>query len=85
MYKKVSKGGAWAGCAPPPKSATALCNFTVLQSEEATQKKFLSTSIVTFDTKETILKMTLPQKTGSRIKLPSSKSLILLEKEFSTY
>ena len=30
MYKKVSKGGARAGCAPPPKSATVHDNGHVI-------------------------------------------------------
>ena len=41
-------------------------------------KKFLPTSNVTFDSKGANFEITLPQKNGSRIKTPSSKSLILV-------
>ena len=52
---------------------------------EAKQWKIFGTKIVTFEIEGQILKMTLPQKNGHRIKTPSSKltiSVILLGKEF---
>ena len=50
------------------KEKHSLHNFAALQSRGRYSKKFLLTSIVTFDTKEANLKMTLPQKSGSRKK-----------------
>ena len=45
---------------------------------EAKQWKICGTSIVTFEIEGQILKMTLPQKNGHRIKTPSSKLTILV-------
>ena len=55
---------------------------------EATQWKIYGTVIVTLEIEGQILKMTLPQKNGHKIKTPSSKindlGVTLLGKEFYT-
>ena len=60
------------------KEKHSLRNFAALQSQGSYSKKFLPSSIVILLQKEQILKMTLPQKNGSKIKTPSSKSLIMV-------
>ena len=60
------------------KEKHSLRHFATLQSRGSYPKKFLPTSIVTLIEKKQILKITLPQKNGSRIKTPSSKLLILV-------
>ena len=45
---------------------------------EAKQWEIVGTSIMTFETELQILKMTLPQKNGHRIKTPSLKFMILV-------
>ena len=76
------------------KEKHSLRNFAVLQFGGSYSQNFLPTSwIVTFDTKEAHLTMTVPQKkkNGSRIKTPSSNSKILVsicwrkKKELSTH
>ena len=57
------------------KEKHSLCNFAALESGGATQKKFLPTSNVTFDTKGANFEnYTLPQKHGSRIKTPQHQN-----------
>ena len=60
------------------KEKHSLCNFAALQSGGATQRNSSLPQTWLLIQKEQILKMTLPQKNCSRIKTPSSKSLILL-------
>ena len=69
------------------KEKHSLHNFAVLQSRGGYSKKFLPTSIVTFDKKKQILKMTLP-----KMALESKQfiqiiglGVILLEKGFPTH
>ena len=58
------------------KEKHSLHNFEALQSGGATQRNSSLPQTGLLIQKEQILKMTLPQKNGSRIKTPSSKSLI---------
>ena len=67
------------GCFSKSMSFSKCATFELLQYGESYSKKFLPTPIVTFDIKRSnSFKMVLPQKNGSRIKTPSSKSLILM-------
>ena len=71
------------------KEKHSLRNFLVLQSGDATQRiSSLPQSWLVIQMKQ-ILKMTLPQKNGSRIKNAFIKiidlGVILLEKEFSMH
>ena len=60
------------------KEKHSLHNFAALQSGGATQRNSSLPQTWLLIQKEQILKLTLPQKNGSRIKTPSSKSLILV-------
>ena len=60
------------------KEKHSLRNFAALQSGEATQRNSSLPQTWLLIQKEHNLKMTLPQKNCSRIKTPSSKSLILV-------
>ena len=77
--------------AEPPwiKKNKSLRNFAALLSGGATQRNSSLPQTWLLIQKERIFKMTLTQKNGSKIKTPSSKSLILvlflLEKECSTH
>ena len=71
---KVSALALWSE-ASMNKEKHLLRNFAALQSGGATQR---NSSLPQTWLLEQILKMTLPQKNGSRIKTPSSKSLILV-------
>ena len=60
------------------KRSISLHNFAALQSGEATQINSSLPQLWLLIQKKQILKMTLPHKNGSRIKMPSSESLILV-------
>ena len=60
------------------KEKHSLHNFVALQSGGATQRNSSLPQTLLLIQKEQIWKMTLPQKNGSRIKMPSSKSLSLV-------
>ena len=60
------------------KEKHSLRNFAALQSGGATQRNSSLPQTWLLIQKEQILKMTMPQKNGSRIKMPSSKSLTLV-------
>ena len=60
------------------KEKHSLRNFAVLQSGGATQRNSSLPQSWLLIQKKQILKITLPQKNSSRIKEPSSKSLILV-------
>ena len=60
------------------KEKHSLRNFAALQSGGATQRNSSLLHTLLLTQKEQILKITLPQKNGPRIKTPSSKSLILV-------
>ena len=60
------------------KEKHSLRKFAALQSGGATQRNSSLLQTLLLTQKEPILKITLPQKNGPRIKTPSSKSLILV-------
>ena len=65
-------------CKAKPAEKHSLRNLAALQSGGATLRNSSLPQTWLLIQKEQILKITLPQKNGSRIKTPSSKSLILV-------